>query len=171
MKLSNFDKNFLPLWFTLIMMIVLSFSHSVKAFDVNGDVFCLAKNIYFEAGNQPEAGRLAVGLVTLNRVDMKQYPDTVCEVVEQGPTMINWKGNVLPIRNKCQFSWFCDGKSDFPEDSKTFEECLIIARLLIEDVVYDFTDSSSHYHNDTVHPYWADHLKRTVTIDNHIFYK
>ena len=35
---------------------------NVEAFDENGEIFCLAKNIYFEAGNQPVAGKVAVSL-------------------------------------------------------------------------------------------------------------
>ena len=72
--------------------------------------------------------------------------------------------------HKCQFSWYCDGKKDIPEDSKTWEECLIIAEKVLYGM-YDFTEGATHYHNDTVHPYWADHLAHVVTIDNHIFYK
>ena len=45
---------------------------------------CLAKNIYFEAGNQPLAGRIAVGQVTINRRNHGMFPHTICEVVYQG---------------------------------------------------------------------------------------
>tara|TARA_B100000131_G_scaffold179560_1_gene173212 strand:+ start:6680 stop:7165 length:486 start_codon:yes stop_codon:yes gene_type:complete len=141
------------------------------SYDVNGDRFCLAQNIYFEAGNQSQAGRLAVGLVTLNRVEMAQYPDNVCDVVYQGPTYTNWKGNQMPVRHKCQFSWYCDGKSDEPVDSKTYMETLILADMILRGDIHDFTEGATHYHNDTVDPYWNEHLVLMLTIDNHIFYK
>ena len=32
------------------------------------DVDCLAHNIYYEAGNEPEEGKVAVAMVTINRV-------------------------------------------------------------------------------------------------------
>jgi len=35
-----------------------SFSQKVQASDPNGEIFCMAKNIYFEAGNQPVAGKI-----------------------------------------------------------------------------------------------------------------
>jgi spore germination cell wall hydrolase CwlJ-like protein len=142
-------------------------------YDENGNRYWLAMNLYFEAGNQSDAGRLAVGYVTLNRVMSVSYPDTIQEVVQQGPTYTNWKGSVWPVKHQCQFSWYCDGKKDIPEDSKTWEECLVLADILLNtyNYNYDFTEGATHYHNDTVHPYWADHLAHVVTIDNHIFYK
>ena len=155
----------------LIIVAVMVPAQEITAYDVNGDRFCLAQNIYFEAGNQSQAGRLAVGLVTLNRVEMAQYPDNVCDVVYQGPTYTNWKGNQVPVRHKCQFSWYCDGKSDEPVDSKTYMETLFLADMILRGDVYDFTDGATHYHNDTVDPYWNEHLVLMLTIDNHIFYK
>ena len=154
-----------------ISLLSVGFVGNLKAWDENGEAVCLAKNIYFEAGNQSKAGRLAVGLVTLNRVEMREFPDTICGVVHQGPTYTNWKGNTWPVKHKCQFSWYCDGKKDIIEDSKTWNEVYLLAVALVQGSVYDFTDGSSHYHNDTVTPYWADHLYKTLTIDNHIFYK
>jgi N-acetylmuramoyl-L-alanine amidase len=153
------------------IFIGMSFASQVQAFDENEDRYWLAMNIYFEAGNQSQAGRLAVAHVTMNRVDHWGWPGTIESVVKQGPTFVNWKGNVLPVRNMCQFSWYCDGKADLPEDSKTWEECLDLADLVFSKELHDFTEGSTHYHNDKVHPYWADHLHKTVTIDNHIFYK
>jgi hypothetical protein len=52
---------------------------------------CLALNMYHEARGQGIAGELAVTAVVLNRVNDKRYPDTICEVVEEGPTRASWK--------------------------------------------------------------------------------
>ena len=60
-------------------------------------VECLAKNIYFEARNEPFAGQFAVALVTLNRVSDTAFPNTICEVVQQGPTLA-WTEN-FPVKN------------------------------------------------------------------------
>ena len=57
--------------------------------------FCLAKNIYFESGNQPLAGKVAVAHVTLNRVKNFQFPNTICSVVYQAQWKLNWKGKKL----------------------------------------------------------------------------
>ena len=45
---------------------------------------CLALNVYFEARSEPSEGQLAVAYTTLNRVADTQFPDSVCEVVQQG---------------------------------------------------------------------------------------
>ena len=89
----------------------------------------MAKNIYFEAGNQPVAGKVAVSLVVLNRVEHHAYPDNVCDVIYQAQMRENWKGNLVPVRNRCQFSWFCDGKSDEPVDSATWMFSLATASM------------------------------------------
>ena len=66
-------------------------------------ILCLALNVYFEAGNQPIVGKIAVAQVVMNRVELDEYPDTVCEVIHQGPTYTNGKGDVYPKKWKCQF--------------------------------------------------------------------
>lgn len=153
------------------LVIVLMFSSKVEAYDANGEAFCLAKNIYFEAGNQPMIGKVAVSHVVLNRVDSSLYPDTICDVVYQAQWRVNWKGEEVPVRHRCQFSWFCDGKSDVPLDSATWLSSMHIARDVIQLKYGDITEGSTHYHADFVYPYWADSLNETVVINNHIFYK
>jgi len=141
------------------------------ASDANNDIFCMAQNIYFESGNQPLAGKVAVAHVVLNRQQHVNYPQTICGVIYQAKLKENWLGNQVPIRNMCQFSWFCDGKSDVPEDSPTWLESLYVARDVIQDTHPDITEGATHYHNDSVYPYWAESLNETVTINNHTFYK
>jgi N-acetylmuramoyl-L-alanine amidase len=135
------------------------------------DVQCLALNIYYEAGNQPLAGKLAVAHVTMNRMWHRSYPNTICGVVYQAQWRENWKGVEIPVRNKCQFSWFCDGKSDTPTDSKTWDEIIKIADNFLNGPIFDFTEGSTHYHSDKVSPYWRTSLNETVVINNHVFYK
>ena len=132
--------------------------------------FCLAQNIYFESGNQPLAGRVAVAQVTINRVEDEQFPNSICGVVYQAKLGTNWRGEIYPLRHKCQFSWFCDGKSDRPTDSRTWVESVRLAGLVIDNFYPDITEGALWYHADTVNPYWSEQLNRTVTIDNHLFY-
>jgi hypothetical protein len=71
------------LWFiggALLGFLVGAFSIPLQASDENGDVFCLAQNIYFESANQPLAGKIAVAQVVQNRVVHPSYPDTICDV-------------------------------------------------------------------------------------------
>lgn len=135
------------------------------------DVQCLAENIYFEARSESLAGQLAVAFVTLNRVRDVRYPSTICDVVYQGPTYTNWKGNELPVRHKCQFSWYCDGLSDEPKDSQSMDEAYSIALEVLSGNSLDFTHNATHYHSIKVNPHWAKHMDKTVRIDDHIFYR
>jgi spore germination cell wall hydrolase CwlJ-like protein len=157
--------------YLLSFIILFGTPTSVQASDENGEIFCLAKNMYFEAGNQPIAGKIAVGHVVMNRVYSMSYPDTVCDVIYQAKWHDNWKGTTVPVRNMCQFSWFCDGKSDIPEDSDTWMHSLMVATSFLNGDWQDITEGSTHYHADSVHPYWAASLNQTVIINNHIFYK
>ena len=132
---------------------------------------CLALNSYYESRNQSLAGQIAVANVVLNRVNSSKFPNTICEVIQQGPTFVNWKGNEMPVRNRCHFSWWCDGKSDIPADVVTYLKILdTVTELLYTDTI-DITDGSTHYHADYVEPDWSNHFERTVVIDDHIFYK
>jgi len=142
----------------------------VKVIDKQ-EIACLAVNIYHEARGESKDGQIAVAFVTLNRVKNNSYPDTICGVVYQAKWKENWKGNLMPVRHQCQFSWFCDGKSDDPEDSKTWVQCLTLARNILQGAYGDITEGATHYHSVYVNPYWADSLNETVIINEHIFYK
>jgi spore germination cell wall hydrolase CwlJ-like protein len=136
---------------------------------------CLAKNMYYEARNQGTAGWMAVTAVVLNRVNDDRFPNSVCEVVQEGPTRKSWQdSNVrIPIKHRCQFSWFCDGKSDKPKDKKTYNDMLGLADAILSNELpfYDITDGATHYHADYVTPAWAKTKTMTVEIGDHIFYK
>ena len=136
---------------------------------ISAAVMCLAMNLYHEARSEPLAGVLAVGFVTMNRVADKRYPDTVCGVVHQakyhGWDMVN------PIKNRCQFSWYCDGLSDNPQDGKAMMESVLIAKHIMAGTVTDISEGATHYHATYVNPYWADDMTVVLEIGQHIFYK
>ena len=155
----------------LAAIAALAFAMPANASDENGELFCLAQNIYFESANQSFAGRVAVANVVLNRVEDDQFPNTVCDVIYQAEMKENWKGNLLPVLHRCQFSWYCDGKSDLPTDSETWMEAFRLAGRVLAFEYKDITEGSLWYHSDTVEPYWSKHLSLVTTIDNHLFYK
>jgi N-acetylmuramoyl-L-alanine amidase len=132
------------------------------------DLQCLALNIYHEARNESTAGQVAVGQVVLNRMESNRFPDTVCEVVQQGV----YKGG-FPVRNRCQFSWFCDGLSDIPYDLSAYNRSVEIAQWLIYTNPWlpDLVDGSLFYHATYVQPKWSRTMKVTSRIDTHIFYR
>jgi len=132
-------------------------------------VTCMAKNIFYEAASESTAGRLAVAQVTLNRVKSRHYPNSVCEVVYQGPKYASG----FPKRDQCQFSWYCDGKGDDPKDGRLWFESQELAKHVFkyEDSILDITDGATHYHANYIDdPRWADRSKVTASIDQHIFY-
>ena len=158
-------------WTILFLYLILAAGKAYASQEDSYDRYCMAQNIYFEAANQSFAGKLAVAHVVMNRVEDLQFPNEICGVIYQAKTRINWQGNEVPIRNQCQFSWYCDGKSDEPVDSKTWIKSLFIADLALTGKYPDITEGSLWYHADFIYPYWADELQHVVTIDNHLFYK
>lgn len=130
---------------------------------------CLALNIYHEAKNQSMVGQVAVGQVVMNRVYSKYFPNSICDVVKQGLRYNNGK----IMLHKCQFSWFCDGKSDdVAEDSIQWLRAKEYARLVMSGrIVFDVTEGAEFYHATYVLPSWHHEKTRTVRIGRHIFYK
>ena len=141
----------------------------------NEHVKCLALSMYHEARDQGTAGKLAVSAVVINRVSDSRFPNTICEVIKQGPTRKSWRAPSVsyPIKNRCQFSWYCDGISDEVKDEKTYQKILDFARLIMHNDIQfvDITDGATHYHADYVKPDWADTKTRTTEIGDHIFYR
>lgn len=134
-------------------------------------ITCLATNIYFESRNQPLVGMIAVAQVVMNRVESDKFPDTICEVVYQSKMEMNDKGKWKPILNKCQFSWFCDGKPDLIVDRSSWSKSRKLAKQIYESQMIDITEGSLYYHNHKVNPKWSKYMTKTVTINHHTFYR
>ena len=135
---------------------------------------CLALNTYHEAKNQSMIGQIAVAEVVMNRVQDKRFPNSVCEVVKQGPTRPSWEDpkKEYPIKHRCQFSWYCDGKSDVPKNEKAWKKAQDYAYLVLYNrIAIDVTEGATHYHATYVKPSWARTKKRTTRIEKHIFYR
>jgi len=152
-------------------------------FDIE-DVRCLAENIYHEARNQGTAGWLAVASVTLNRVTDDRFPDTICGVVFQAETKESWKTKskkdipdaeriFYPVRHRCQFSWYCDGKADDINHISIFLEIMTFTKFILTSqiMMFDITDGATFYHADYVTPSWAKSKTKTIEIGDHIFYR
>jgi len=135
---------------------------------------CLALNTYHEAKNQSLVGQVATAQVVMNRVADDRYPNTVCEVVKQGPTRPSWENpeKEYPIRHRCQFSWYCDGKPDVPKNEKAWRKAQDVAFLVLYNKInLDVTEGATHYHATYVRPAWARTKTRTTRIEKHIFYR
>ena len=135
---------------------------------------CLALNTYHEAKNQSLVGQIATAQVVMNRVADDRYPNTICEVVKQGPTRPSWENpeKEYPIRHRCQFSWYCDGKPDVPKNEKAWRKAQDVAFLVLYNKInLDVTEGATHYHATYVRPAWARTKTRTTRIEKHIFYR
>jgi spore germination cell wall hydrolase CwlJ-like protein len=147
------------------------------------ELYCLAQNVYFEAKSEPLAGQYAVADVVLNRVNDTRYPNTICEVVQEGPIKESWKTKqdttlsdderiYYPRKNRCQFSWYCDGKADNVRDSDAWRIAQEVAfRIVEENRMRGITEGATHYHADYVSPKWASKIQLVGSISTHIFYR
>ena len=147
------------------------------------ELYCLAQNVYFEAKTEPLAGQYAVADVVLNRVNDTRYPNTICEVVREGPIRESWKTRqhedlspkeriYHPIKNRCQFSWYCDGKADKIRDNDAWRMAQIVAyKILHTEKMRGITEGATHYHADYVSPKWANSIQLVGSISTHIFYR
>ena len=134
----------------------------------SNELECMSKNIYFEAALESTAGKMAVAQVTMNRVRSVHYPNTVCGVITQGKHYASGH----PVRDRCQFSWYCDGKHDEPHKGSMWKESQEVAKYVLTTLdLMDITDGATHYHADYIaSPRWAHPSRKTVEIDTHIFF-
>jgi N-acetylmuramoyl-L-alanine amidase len=122
---------------------------------------CLALAIYFEARAESVQGQQAVAAVILNRVRSEKFPDDICAVVKEGNGQ----------RHRCQFSWYCDGRSDKPKDGASWQQALAVADSALGGEIRDPTEGALYFHSTAVKPKWRKKLTKTAAIDNHIFYR
>lgn len=128
---------------------------------VEEELYCLALNIYHEARNEPDEGQFAVAHVVLNRIADRRFPDTVCKVIRQGGER---------VRHRCQFSWWCDGRSDRPRNLRKWRNIKAMAEEVYWGRSADPTGGALWYHADYVSPYWGRIFQRSRQIGRHIFY-
>ena len=124
---------------------------------------CLATNIYYEAGNQPFEGKVAVAQVTINRTESGQYPSDICKTIYQK--------NIVYEKVLCQFSWVCDRTVTARAVNKaTFKESEEVAKkVLLEGFRLPSLKDAMYFHGDYINPGWK--RERITKIGNHIFYK
>ena len=129
--------------------------------DLGRELGCLALTIYFEARGESDEGKIAVGHVVMNRTLHPLFPRKVCEVVQQGGEK---------LRFHCQFTWWCDGRSDQPREWRAWEKSKALARRIYWDDSPDPTAGALWYHADYARPRWRRDLSRGPKIGRHVFY-
>ena len=161
------------------------------------DVECMARNIFYEAGGESTEGKIAVGVVTLNRTQDGRFGKTVCDVVKARtvvvknkeikrnevirvgyfgrPEMVERKEVVVQQVPVCQFSWVCSGIARKPKsDDERWVESQTIAQRLAEG---EFQEERAKYgsalffHNGGVRPIWARTKQLVARTGRHFFYE
>ena len=157
------------------------------------ELYCMSQNIYFEARHESMIGKIAVAHVVMNRIEDKGFPNTVCKVVKQGPIKESWKTRkdptlpkeeriYWPRRDRCQFSWYCDGHRDMlwvtykdgtiiAQNMTAWRDSIHVALFVINDkYIMDPTDGATFYYNPHIaDPSWAGRYTETAMIGNHRF--
>ena len=152
----------------LVLLLVGAFApvYSSEPELVQEEQYCMAEAVYFEARDQDFLGQIAVAIVIRNRMKDKRWPPTACGVVRDGRY---WKGN--PVRHKCQFSYWCDGKHERPAEKIASERAMNIAELVLRNrISVEVLRDATHYHATSVSPAWAKKLEPCLEIGNHKFY-
>jgi spore germination cell wall hydrolase CwlJ-like protein len=158
------------------------------------DVECLARNIFYEAGAEPLEGKVAVGMVTINRSNDDRYPQSICGVVKQ-KTILSVPQRVKEVKvvkanyfdppkqvvetkttwvQKAvyQFSWVGQKNIRIREDDPRWIESKQVAEELARGGYEDWQEKyadAMHFHNIYVNPGW--HLHKICRVGNHIFYQ
>ena len=135
--------------------------HLDVAEQVDRDFECLSQAVYYEAGNEPREGQLAVAEVIANRVKDHRYPNNVCDVVYQGSTRTTG----------CQFTFTCDGALDRKPHEGKYARAQEVAAHVMMNLHEPRTGGATHYHATYVNPIWNSGLVRTTKIKTHIFYR
>ena len=123
-------------------------------------LICLAKNIYFEAAQEPFEGKVAVAQVTINRAESGKFPSDICNVVYQK--------NIFYGKVICQFTWYCEGGAVIKSNSHYNESMEVAKKVLLENFRLPSLKKAYYYHADYVHPNW--NLPKITQIGRHIFY-
>lgn len=122
---------------------------------------CLTEALYFEARGEVAEGVFAVAEVILNRVDSSRYPDTVCDVVNQGTGR----------KYACQFTYTCDGLPEHVKEPKAWARVGKVARAMLNGAPRVLTDGALFYHAAHVSPSWSLTKAMTSSIGDHRFYR
>lgn len=123
-------------------------------------ITCLSRTIYWEAKGISAADMEAVASVVMNRLGHEGFPDTVCGVVKQGVET-----------RACQFSWWCDGRSDQVREEGEYTEAKEIARKALNQQLKDRTLGALYFHDRNVKPDWSRKYIKTAETGKFLFYK
>lgn len=118
-----------------------------------GDLACLAEAVYFEARGTGIEGETAVAHVVVNRAKAGAFPDSICGVVRDG----------------CQFSYRCDGRSDRLTDADARARAYRVAAAVLGGAP-DFTGGALYFHSAKAKG-GAKGMRKVGTFGGNTFYR
>jgi spore germination cell wall hydrolase CwlJ-like protein len=127
---------------------------------LNDAITCLSRTIYWEARGERAASMEAIANVVMNRLGHGGFPNTICEVVMQGRE-----------QGACQFSWWCDGRSDDAKEDESYAIAKEIARKALNRQLTDRTGGALYFHQRKATPSWSTEYIKTVEVGEFVFYK
>jgi spore germination cell wall hydrolase CwlJ-like protein len=161
------------------------------------DIECLARNIFFESGGEPTEGKIAVGIVTVNRAQDPRFGRSVCEVVKARtvvaktrevkqtemvkigyfgpPERVTITKTIVEQIPVCQFSWVCGGYARQP---KSTDERWVESQRIAEGIARgDYEEyrvkygNALFFHAAGIRPIWAKTKKMVTRTGQHLFYE
>jgi spore germination cell wall hydrolase CwlJ-like protein len=159
------------------------------------DVDCLAKNIYYEAGNESEEGKVAVAMVTINRVRDGRFGKSICSVVDQktvrvksiehtetkmvqagffgNPEKRTTKTVTMQNVDVCQFSWRCMFVRKPKDQDDRWQASQEVAQRLLQGDYSQWQAKYSealYFHATSIKPVWAKGKAYVARVGGHHFY-
>jgi spore germination cell wall hydrolase CwlJ-like protein len=132
------------------------------------DIDILARTLWGEARGEGLRGMEAVACVVLNRVGIaRRYHGRY------------WWGHSIATvcRKRHQFSCWNEGDPNYKlllmvgDETPEFVVARRIARRAVAGTLEDITGGATHYHAQSVMPYWAKDVLPVYTIGHHVFYR
>ena len=147
------------------------------------------------AGNEPEEGKVAVAMVTINRVRDGRFGKSICSVVDQRTVQVKSIEHTETIMVQagffgtpekrttktvtmqnvtiCQFSWRCMFVRTPKDVDDRWQESQRVAEQLLKGNYSNWQDKYStalYFHSVNVRPVWAKSKAYVSRIGGHYFY-
>lgn len=114
---------------------------------------CLAENVYYESRGEPLVGQYGVAEVTMNRVESREFPNTVCAVVHM----------------RGAFSWTYE--TELPEPyGYEWRRAQAVASSVYDNLEAPLVAGALYYHATRVTPAWAATREQVALLGRHLFY-
>lgn len=156
---------FLTLSLLLIFTVPIIFTISTGK-SMNGNQYLLAQTILGEAEGENWSGKLAVANVIMNRLEDGRFGKNLKEVILKKYQFSCWnKGSprIKVMENPKRYT-----------DIDTWEQCRVVAKLVLERDVCDKTKGSLYYVHKNISkrpPKWLQEMDIVIAIDSHVFYR